>query len=104
MTDAVRATCADLFANKSANFTSALTLGDNAVFEITDAENLSAYKGAAAAVALTAESISRQPALRLTNSDGTAYAGDDANQWNLTLSGGKTLKFGFAKGFMLIVR
>ena len=104
VTDAVRATCADLFANKSATFTSALTLGDNAVFEITDAENLSSYKNAQMTLALTAESISRQPALRLMNSDGTAYAGDDANQWKLTLSGGKTLKFGFAKGFMLIVR
>ena len=105
VTDTVRAKCADIFANKSATFTSALTLGDNAVFEITDAENLSTYKNEATAVALTATSISRQPALLLTNSNGTPYAGSDADQWVLTRSSdGKTLKFGCPKPFTLVVR
>ena len=105
VTDTVRAKCADIFANKSATFTSALTLGDNAFFEITDAENLAAYKNEATAVALTATSISRQPALRLKNSDGTSYAGSDADQWVLTLSSdGKTLKFGCPKPFTLVVQ
>ena len=105
VTDTVRAKCADIFTNKSATFTSALTLGDNAVFEITDAENLSTYKNEATAVALTATSISRQPALLLTNSNGTPYAGSDADQWVLARSSdGKTLKFGCPKPFTLVVR
>lgn len=103
VTNAVRATCADIFAGNAAAFSGDLTLADGAVFEITDAENLATYKDNATAIALTANSISRQPALRLTNSNGTPYAGADADQWVLSLVG-KTLKFGCPKPFTLVVR
>lgn len=105
VTNAVRATCADIFAGKAAAFSGDLTLADGAVFEITDAENLSAYKDANRAVALTAGgTVSRLPQLRLTNSDGTEYAGN-ASGWSLRLSAnGKSLAFGCDHPFVLTVR
>ena len=105
VTQAIKATCADLFAGNAATFGGDLAFGAGAVFEITDAENLSSYKDAPAAVALTANAISGEPALRLTNGDGTPYAGSDAAQWVLKLSGdGTALKFGCVKPLMMVVR
>ena len=105
VTQAVKATCADLFAGNAATFNGDLTLGDNAVFEITDAENLPSYKDASTAVALTANAISGEPALLLTNGDGTPYAGSDAAQWVLKLSGdGTTLTFGCDKPLVMVIR
>lgn len=105
VTNAVRATCADIFAGNAAAFSGDLTLAAGAVFEITDAENLSAYKDANRAVALTAGgTVSRLPQLRLTNSDGTEYAGN-ASGWSLRLSAnGKSLAFGCDHPFVLTVR
>lgn len=105
VTNAVRATCADIFAGKAAEFSGNLTLDAGAVFEITDAENLSTYKDANRAVALTAGgTVSRLPQLRLTNSDGKEYAGN-ASGWSLRLStNGKSLAFGCDHPFVLTVR
>ena len=105
VTNAVRATCADIFAGNAAAFSGDLTFAAGAVFEITDAENLSAYKDENRAVALTAGgTVSRLPQLRLTNSDGTEYAGN-ASGWSLRLSAnGKSLAFGCDHPFVLTVR
>jgi hypothetical protein len=104
VTNAVCATCADLFAGKSAYFSGNLTFAEGAVFEITDAENLEAYKNAKRAVALTVGgTISRLPSVRFTNSDGTLADVDDS--WSLRLSAdGKSLRFGFDKGLVFIIK
>ena len=103
VSNAVRATCADLFAGKSAYFSGNLTFAEGAVFEITDAENLATYRNAKRAVALTVGGdILREPSVRLTTSEGTAYATGDS--WSLRLSAdGKSLKFGRDKGTMIII-
>ena len=104
VTNAVRATCADLFAGKAACFASNLTFADGAVFEITDAENLETYKDAGRIVALrTSNTISSKPQLRLTASAGVpATVG---GSWSLRLSAdGKSLKFGRDKGMLIMVK
>jgi len=104
VTNAVLATCADLFAGKAACFASNLTFADGAVFEITDAENLETYKDEKRAVALTVGgSISRLPQLRLATNAGTQDTVNDS--WALRLSAdGKSLKFGRDKGTMIIIK
>ena len=101
VTNAVRATCADLFTGKSAYFSGNLTLAEGAVFEITDAENLATYRNASRAVALKAGgTISRVPSVRLTTSAGAPATVNDA--WSLRLSAdGKSLKFGRDKGIVI---
>ena len=81
-----------------------LTFAEGAVFEITDAENLEAYKNAKRAVALTfGGAISRVPSVTFTNSDGTPAAENDS--WTLRLSAdGKSLKFGHVKGLVFILK
>lgn len=103
VTNAIKATCAELFAGKAANFAGDLTIADGAVFEITDAENLETYKNAKRAVALTSGgAISRVPSVRLTTSGGTTCATGDS--WSLRLSvDGKSLKFGRDKGMIIFV-
>ena len=105
VTDVIKATCADLFAGRHAIFTSNLTLGNGVVFEITDAENLDAYKDAKRAVALETKggNVLTLPQLRLTTSTGTAYAG--TVPWSLRVAvDGKTLKFGADKGLVISFR
>ena len=105
VTDVIKATCADLFAGRHAIFTSNLTLGNGVVFEITDAENLDAYKDAKRAVALETKGSTNLtlPQLRLTTSTGTAYAG--TVPWSLRVAvDGKTLKFGADKGLVISFR
>ena len=105
VTNAIKATCADLFADKSANFAGDLTLQNGTVFEITDAENLEDYKNEKRAVALTAGgTLSGLPSLKLTTSPGTAYAGD-ASAWSVCPSAnGKSLLFGCNQPFVFVVR
>lgn len=101
---AIRAKCADLFAGRHAVFSGDAAIGAGAVFEITDAENLADYKNAGRVVALAANSVSRQPELRLTKSDGSAYAGDAAS-WALRLSpDGMSLRFGHIAPTTIIIR
>lgn len=101
---AVRAKCADLFSGKAAHFVRPLYLAADAVFEITDAENLSAYTGEERVVAITSlgGTISRKPTLRLTTSSGEPAGGEGS--WTLRLSADrKTLTFGSRKGMMILV-
>ena len=104
VTNAVRATCADLFAGKAAFFANNLTFADGAVFEITDAENLETYKDASRVVALAADgTISRVPSVRFTTSTGAPAVVNGA--WSLRLSAdGKTFRFGRDKGMVISVR
>jgi autotransporter-associated beta strand protein len=104
VTNAVRATCADLFAGKAAAFSGDLTFADGAVFEITDAENLETYKNEKKTAAITAGgTISRQPELRLTTSTGASVP--VAGGWTLRLApDGKTLKFGRNRGMVFSLR
>ena len=104
VTDAIKMTCADIFAERAATFGGNLTIADGAVFEITDAENLETYKKARRAVALTSGgAISRVPSVTFTNSDGTPAAENDS--WTLRLSAdGKSLRFGFDKGLVFILK
>ena len=105
VTNAVRATCADLFSGRSATFDNSLTFASDAVFEITDAENLDNYQNEGRVIALTTTSgtISGQPQLRLTTSAGAAYTGTAL--WSLRLSSDeKTLKFGAVKGMVISVK
>ena len=104
VTNAVRATCADLFAGKAAFFANNLTFADGAVLEITDAENLETYKDASRVVALAADgTISRVPSVRFTTSTGAPAVVNGA--WSLRLSAdGKTFRFGRDKGMVISVR
>ena len=102
---AIKAKCADLFAERHAIVTSDLTLGDGVVFEITDAEKLDDYKGAARAVALETRGGTdlTKPQLRLTTSSGESYTGKTS--WALRLSAdGKSLKFGADKGMVILFK
>ena len=103
VTNAVRATCVDLFAGKAAFFANNLTFADGAVFEITDAENLETYKDAGRVVALTADgTISAKPQLRLTT--GAGAPATVSGSWSLRLSAdGKTLKFGHDRGMIISI-
>ena len=105
VTDVIKAKCADLFAGRHATFTGNLTLANGAVFEITDAENLDAYKDAARAVALETRGGTdlTKPQLRLTTSSGESYTGKTS--WALRLSAdGKSLKFGADKGMVILFK
>ena len=104
VTNAVRATCADLFAGKAAFFANNLTFAEGAVFEITDAENLETYKDAGRTVALTAGgTISRVPAVRLTTSAGVPAI--VSGTWALRATAdGKSLRFGRDKGIIFSFR
>ena len=105
VTDVVKATCADLFAGRHATFTGDLTLGEGAVFEITDAENLDAYKDESKVIALETKGNSALtlPQLRLTTSEGAPYAG--TVQWKLRLAAdGKSLRFGTDKGMAIFLK
>ena len=105
VTDVVKATCADLFAGRHAIFTGDLTLGDGVVFEITDAENLDAYKDESKVVALETQGnkVLTLPELRLTTSEGTPYAG--TIPWKLRRAdSGKSLRFGTDKGMTILIR
>ena len=100
----IKAKCADLFNGRAAHFTGNVTLADNAVFEITDAENLPDYKGVNRVVALTVGgTISGTPILKLTNSDGTRYTGNDGSLLILDIDG-KTLRLRRKTGLNIIVR
>ena len=105
VTDVIKTKCADLFAGRHAIVTGDLTLGDGVVFEITDAENLDNYKNANSVVALTTKgsNVLTLPQLRLTTSTGAAYAGDDS--WLLRRSSdGKSLRFGYNRGLVILLK
>lgn len=99
----IRAKCADLFNGRFAKFTGNVTLAANAVFEITDAENLSNYRNSNSVVALVSGgTISGAPSLRLTNSDGTPYAGGGRGSLRLA-DDCKSLRFGSVWAGLLFI-
>ena len=103
VTHAVCATCADLFSGKAAHFVRTLYFANDAVFEITDAENLVAHRNARRVAAITSDvgTISGMPSLRLTTSSGEPVAVNGL--WALSLSPDrKTLNFGCRKGAVII--
>ena len=98
VTNAVRATCAQLFANRHATFGNALTFSEGAVFEITDPENLETYKNHGSVVAFTAASVNGTPTLRIPD----AYTG--STKWALFKSGAGSYNFGPVIGTMLLLK
>ena len=98
VTNAVRATCAELFANKHATFGNALTFAEGAVFEITDPENLEAYKNHGSVMAFTAQTVNGAPKLRIPD----AYTG--STKWALFQSGAGSYNFGPIIGTMLLIK
>ena len=98
VTNAVRATCAQLFANKHATFEKALTFADGAVFEITDPENLETYKNHGSVRAFTAQTVNGAPTLRIPD----AYTG--STKWTLFKSGAGSYNFGPVIGTMILLK
>ena len=98
VTNAVRATCAQLFANKHATFEKALTFADGAVFEITDPENLETYKSHGSVRAFTAQTVNGTPTLRIPD----AYTG--STKWALFKTGAGSYNFGPVIGTMILLK
>ena len=98
VTNAVRATCAELFANKHATFGNALTFADGAVFEITDPENLETYAKRGSVTAFTAQTVNGTPTLRIPD----AYTG--STKWTLFKSGAGSYNFGPVIGTLLLLK
>ena len=98
VTNAVRATCAELFAKKHATFGGALTFAEGAVFEITDPENLETYKNHGSVTAFTAASVNGTPTLAF---EGEAPQGV---KWSLFKKNDTTYNFGAVIGTMLLLK
>ena len=98
VTDSVKASCADLFANRHAAFGNALTFAEGAVFEITDPENLETYKNHGSVTAFTAQTVNGTPTLRIPD----AYTG--STKWALFKSGAGSYNFGPVIGTLLLLK
>ena len=98
VTNAVRATCADIFAGHYATFSSNLTFKAGAVFAITDPENLETYAHNGSKPAFKASTISGTPTLRIEGE----YAGP--TKWGLFKKDAGTYNFGAIVGTMMLVR
>ena len=98
VTNAVRATCAELFAGKHATFANALTFAPGATFTITDPENLAAYAHSASATAFTASAVNGTPKLAF---EGEPPAGV---KWTLFKKNNTTYNFGAVIGTMLLLK
>ena len=98
VTNAVRASCADIFAGKYAAFSSNLTFKAGATFTITDPENLSAYAHSGTKPAFTASTVNGTPEL--------AFEGEPPQgvKWALFKKSAGTYNFGAIVGTMLLVR
>ena len=98
VTNAVRASCAELFAGKHATFAGNLTFAPGATFTITDPENLAAYAHSASATAFTAASVNGTPTL--------AFEGDAPQgvKWSLFKKNATTYNFGPVIGTMLLLK
>ena len=98
VTNAVRATCADIFANKHATFGGNLTFKDGAVFAITDPEDLETYAHSGSKPAFTAATVSGTPTLRIEGEyNGTI-------KWALVKKDDTTYNFGAIVGTMLLLK
>ena len=98
VTNAVRATCAELFANKHATFGGNLTFAEGATFTITDPENLEAYKQQGSVTAFTAAAVNGTPTLAF---EGEAPQGV---KWSLFKKDAGTYNFGAVIGTMFLLR
>ncbi len=98
VTNAVRASCAELFAGKHATFANALTFAPGATFTITDPENLAAYAHSASATAFTASAVNGTPTL--------AFEGEPPSgvKWTLFKKGNGAYNFGAVIGTMLLLK
>ena len=98
VTNAVRATCADIFENKHVTFGGSLTFAEGAVFEITDPENLDTYAHSGSKPAFTAVTVNGTPTLRIEGGyDGLA-------KWALFKKDAGTYNFGAVVGTMLLLK
>ena len=97
VTDAVRATCEDIFANKFATFAGKLTFAEGAAFEISDPENLRQYMRSGFRTPFQAQQILGSPVLRLAGSE-------SCGSWALIRNSDGTYKFGAYAGTIIMVR
>ena len=98
VTVAVKASCADIFANKHATFGGSLTFAPGATFTITDPENLDDYKNHSSVTAFTATSVNGTPILRIAD----GYTG--STKWSVFKSGEGSYSFGPIIGTMLLLK
>jgi hypothetical protein len=98
VTNAVRATCAELFAGKHATFAGNLTFAPGATFTITDPENLEAYAKSGSRIAFTASAVSGTPTV--------AFEGEPPQgvKWSLFKKSAGTYNFGAVVGTMLLIK
>ena len=97
VTNAVRASCAELFSGKHATFAGNLTFAPGATFTITDAENLETYAKHASVVAFKAQAVNGTPALAFEGEHGPT-------KWALISKGNGTYNFGAVIGTMLLLK
>lgn len=100
VTDELRLSCADLFgAGRSLAVTGRLRLADGVRLVVTDPENLAAYAESDKATFLTATEALEGPVPQVELDEATYV------RWRcLRADGGRGLRFGRAKGALLIVR
>ncbi len=98
VTNAVRASCAELFAGKYATFAGNLTFAPGATFTITDPENLEAYKQQGSVAAFTAAAVNGTPRLAF---EGGAPQGV---KWSLFKKSDTTYNFGAVIGTFLLLK
>jgi len=97
VTDAVRATCEDIFANKFATFAGKLTFAEGAAFEISDPENLRQYMRSGFKTAFQAQQVLGSPVLRLAGSE-------SCGNWALIRKPDGTYKFGAHAGMTIVIK
>ncbi|MBR1588474.1 MAG: autotransporter-associated beta strand repeat-containing protein, partial [Kiritimatiellae bacterium] len=97
VTNAVRASCAELFDGKHATFANSLTFAPGATFTITDPENLEAYAKRGSVTAFAAQTVNGTPKL--------AFEGEAApEQWRFFAKGNGAYSFGAQIGTMLLLK
>lgn len=97
VTDAVRATCEEIFADKFATFAGKLTFAEGAVFEISDPENLRQYMRSGFKTAFQAQQVLGSPVLRLAGSE-------SCGNWALIRKPDGTYKFGAHAGMIIVIK
>ena len=97
VTDAVRATCEDVFENKFATFAGSLTFAEGAAFEISDPENLRQYMRSGFKTAFQAQQVLGSPVLRLAGSE-------SCGNWALIRKPDGTYKFGAHAGMIIVIK
>ena len=98
VTNAVCASCAELFAGKHATFAGNLTFAPGATFTITDPENLETYARSGSKIAFTASAVNGTPEV--------AFEGEPPQdvKWSLFKKDATTYNFGAIVGTMLLIK